>query len=69
MGLWYRRKQLSLNCQNGQLVPEALKLIEKMKDCTGQFRISGTVYGQSYQVTSIHNSVFQIDLINKTCSC
>ncbi|XP_026450784.1 uncharacterized protein LOC113350895 [Papaver somniferum] len=68
MDLWYRRKQLSLNWKNGELVPEAMKLIEKMKECTGQFRISGVVYGQSYQVTSIHNSVFQVDLINKTCS-
>ncbi|XP_026377637.1 uncharacterized protein LOC113271930 [Papaver somniferum] len=69
MGLWYRRTQLSMNWQNVELVPEAMKLIGKMKECTGQFRISGVVYGQSYQVTSIHNSIFQVDLINKTCSC
>ncbi|KAI3993502.1 hypothetical protein MKX01_002515 [Papaver californicum] len=68
-GLFFKRRNLYANWENGKLVPTVVELIEKMQLCCGNFRVNGAVIDRLYEVTAISNVVFQVDVVNKTCNC
>ncbi|XP_026458270.1 uncharacterized protein LOC113358799 isoform X2 [Papaver somniferum] len=69
MGMFYKRRNACLGWEDGDLVPTAKKLIGKMLKLTGEYKVEGSVAGKLYEVTSIRNTVFTVDLVHKTCSC
>ncbi|XP_026417243.1 uncharacterized protein LOC113312721 [Papaver somniferum] len=59
----------SENWQDGEIVPKAMKLITKMQDLNHLFELTGDVRGRVYEVRSVHDAVFFVDLSKKSCSC
>ncbi|XP_026377971.1 uncharacterized protein LOC113272335 [Papaver somniferum] len=69
MGLFYKRRNACVGWDSGDLVPTAKKLLKKMFKKTGEYKVEGVVAGKLYEVTSIHNTIFTVDLEKHTCSC
>ncbi|XP_026428399.1 uncharacterized protein LOC113324294 [Papaver somniferum] len=69
MGLFFKRRNECEKWQDGQIMPKAMKLITKMQDLTHLFELTGAVRGKVYDVKSVHDVVFVVDLPKKTCSC
>ncbi|XP_026436158.1 uncharacterized protein LOC113334022 [Papaver somniferum] len=69
MGLFFKRRNESEKWQDDQIVPKAMKLITKMQDLNHLFELIGAVRGKVYEVRSVHDVVFIVDLPKKTCSC
>ncbi|XP_026378442.1 uncharacterized protein LOC113272862 [Papaver somniferum] len=69
MGLFYKRRNACVGWDSGDLVPTAKKLLKKMFKKTGEYKVEGAVAGKLYEVTSIHNTIFTVDLEKHTCSC
>ncbi|KAK1384026.1 MULE domain-containing protein [Heracleum sosnowskyi] len=69
MGLFYKRINACVGWDSGDLVPSAKKLLKLMFKKIGEYKVAGAVAGKVYKVTSIHSSIFTIDLDRKTCSC
>ncbi|KAK1362904.1 hypothetical protein POM88_038465 [Heracleum sosnowskyi] len=69
MGLFYKRINACIGWDSGDLVPSAKKLLKLMFKKIGEYKVAGAVAGKVYEVTSIHSSIFTIDLDRKTCSC
>ncbi|XP_026431647.1 uncharacterized protein LOC113328868 [Papaver somniferum] len=69
MGLFFKRRNESENWQDGEIVPKAMKLITKMQDLNHLFELTGAVRGRVYEVRSIHDVVFVVDLSKKSFSC
>ncbi|XP_026432460.1 uncharacterized protein LOC113329851 [Papaver somniferum] len=64
MGLFFKRRNECEKWQDGQLVPKEMKLISKMVDLTHIFELAGVVRGMVYEVVSVHEVVFTVDLPN-----
>ncbi|XP_026429862.1 uncharacterized protein LOC113326330 [Papaver somniferum] len=69
MGTMYKRRNVSANWEDGKLVPTAQDLIDEMQKCFGAFRVNGAIVDKLYEVTSKTNAIFQVDVVEKTCSC
>ncbi|XP_026399561.1 uncharacterized protein LOC113295435 [Papaver somniferum] len=69
MGLFFKRRNECEKWQDGQIVPKEMKLITKMQDLTHLFELTGAIRGKVYEVKSVHDVVFVLDLPKKTCSC
>ncbi|XP_026452014.1 uncharacterized protein LOC113352409 [Papaver somniferum] len=69
MGLFFKRRNESENWQDGEIVPKAMKLITKMRDLNHMFELTGSIRGRVYEVRSVHDVVFVVDLSKKSCSC
>ncbi|KAK1385848.1 SWIM-type domain-containing protein [Heracleum sosnowskyi] len=69
MGLFYKRRNACVGWDSRDLVPSAKKLLKLMLKKLGEYKVAGAVAGKVYEVTSIHSSVFTVDLNKKTCSC
>ncbi|XP_026434324.1 uncharacterized protein LOC113331896 [Papaver somniferum] len=69
MGLFFKRRNESEKWQDGQIVPKEMKLITKMQDLNHLFELIGAIRGKVYEVRSVHDAVFIVDLPKKTCSC
>ncbi|KAK1403298.1 MULE domain-containing protein [Heracleum sosnowskyi] len=69
MGLFYKRRNACVGWDSGDLVPSVKKLLKLMLKKLGEYKVAGAVAGKVYEVTSIHSSVFTVDLNKKTCSC
>ncbi|XP_026399786.1 uncharacterized protein LOC113295674 [Papaver somniferum] len=69
MGLFFNRRNESENWQDGEIVPKEMKLITKMHDSNHLFELTGAVRGRVYEVRSVHDAVFVMDLPKKSCSC
>ncbi|KAK1353101.1 MULE domain-containing protein [Heracleum sosnowskyi] len=69
MGLFYNRRNACVGWDSGDLVPSAKKLLKLMLKKLGEYKVAGAVADKVYEVTSIHSSVFTVDLNKKTCSC
>ncbi|XP_026410549.1 uncharacterized protein LOC113305760 [Papaver somniferum] len=69
MELFYKRRNACVGWDSGDLVPTAKKLLKKMFKKTGEYKVEGALAGKIYEVTSIHNTVFTVDLEKHTCSC
>ncbi|XP_026419534.1 uncharacterized protein LOC113315473 [Papaver somniferum] len=67
MGLFFKRRNESW--QDGEIVPKAMKLITKMQDLNHLFELTGAVRGRVYEVRSVHDAAFVVDLSKKRCSC
>ncbi|XP_026451216.1 uncharacterized protein LOC113351450 [Papaver somniferum] len=68
MGLFFKRRNECEKWQDGQIVPKAMKLITKMHDLNHLFELTRDVRGKVYEVKSVHDAVFVVDLPKKTCS-
>ncbi|XP_026436564.1 uncharacterized protein LOC113334549 [Papaver somniferum] len=68
MGLFFKSRNECEKWQDGQIVRKAMKLITKMQDLTHLFELTGAVRGKVYEVKSVHDAVFVVDLPKKTCS-
>ncbi|KAK1383640.1 hypothetical protein POM88_021375 [Heracleum sosnowskyi] len=69
MGLFYKRRNACVGWDSGDLVPSVKKLLKLMFKKIGEYKVAGAVAVKVYEVTSIHSSIFTIDLDRKTCSC
>ncbi|KAK1401448.1 hypothetical protein POM88_001053 [Heracleum sosnowskyi] len=69
MELFYKRRNACDGWVSGDLVPSAKKLLKLMFKKIGEYKVAGAVAGKVYEVTSIHSSIFVVDLDGKTCSC
>ncbi|XP_026409874.1 uncharacterized protein LOC113304971 [Papaver somniferum] len=70
MGLFYKRRTACVGWTDGQLVPTAVKLIEKMLKLVGKFKTIGCVAGKIYSVTNRDkNKMFTVNIVNQVCSC
>ncbi|XP_026396282.1 uncharacterized protein LOC113290912 [Papaver somniferum] len=65
---WHERRQEAEKWPDEGLVPKEMNLIKKMCKLTGPFDVNPCVFGKLYEVTSVHNSVFTVNLEEKTCS-
>ncbi|KAK1351889.1 hypothetical protein POM88_053894 [Heracleum sosnowskyi] len=68
MGLFYKRINDCAGWVSGDLVSSAKKLLKLMFKKIGEYKVARVVAGKVYKVTSIHSSIFTIDLDRKTCS-
>lgn len=69
MGLFYKRRNACIGWDSNDLVPTAKKLLKKMLKSTGEYKVGGAVDGKLYEVTSVHNTIFTVDVEKRTCSC
>ncbi|XP_026399032.1 uncharacterized protein LOC113294873 [Papaver somniferum] len=69
MNTWYKRRNGSAKWTDGEIVPKAMKLIEKMIALNPNFKLVPAVKYKVYEVVSVHEAVFIVDLQKKTCSC
>lgn len=69
MGTMFKRRNVSANWEDGKLVPTAQDLIDEMQKCCGALRVNGAIIDKLYAVTSKTSVVFQVDVVEKTCSC
>ncbi|XP_026429724.1 uncharacterized protein LOC113326164 [Papaver somniferum] len=69
MNTWYKRRNESAKWRDGDIVPKAMKLIEKMIALNPNFKLVPAVKYKVYEVISVHEEVFIVDLEKKLCSC
>ncbi|XP_026444575.1 uncharacterized protein LOC113344906 [Papaver somniferum] len=69
MGTMYKRRNVSANWEDGKLVPTAQDLIDDMQKCCGAFRVNEAIIDKLYEVNTNTNAIFQVDVVEKTCSC
>lgn len=70
MGLLFKRREESAKWNQNDLVPAAVKLINKMLDLVGKFDTEGSVVGQVYLVTNVSTKkIFTVNIVDKQCTC
>ncbi|KAI3975844.1 hypothetical protein MKX01_015392 [Papaver californicum] len=70
LGLYAKRAAFAATLKDEELVPAALTLISKMKECIGKYHSKPSQMLKMYEVINIlTKKVFTIDIVSKTCTC
>lgn len=68
--LFYRRNMESAKWNEEELVPTAMKLIERMLKLVGAFKVEPSILGVLYEVVNRSSkAIFIVNLEGKTCTC